>query len=58
MSDELLYQKQADALTIYGVEIRYPDDFYMPAREEAETSIEIALFVREFVRAKLFGAGS
>jgi len=55
---DALYQKQADTLTIYGVEIRYPDDFYMPTREEAETSIEIALFVQEFVRAKLFEAGS
>jgi HEPN domain-containing protein len=48
-----LYGKQADTLTIYGVEIRYPDDFYMPTQEEAESSIQIALFVHEFVRAKL-----
>jgi HEPN domain-containing protein len=48
-----LYESQADSLTIYGVEIRYPDDFYMPAREEAETSIQIALVVREFVLTKL-----
>ncbi|HIP71686.1 MAG TPA: HEPN domain-containing protein, partial [Anaerolineae bacterium] len=46
---DTLYQKQADTLTICGVGIRYPDDFYMPTREEAETSIETALFVREFV---------
>ena len=51
---DALYQKQADSLTIYGVEIRYPDDFYMPSRNEAESSIEIALFAHEFVRAKLF----
>lgn len=48
-----LYEKQADSLTIYGIEIRYPDDFYMPTRQEAVASIEIALFTREFVRAKL-----
>lgn len=42
-----------DSLTIYGVEIRYPDDFYMPTREEADSSIQIALFAKEFISAKL-----
>ncbi len=50
---DTLYESQADSLTIYGVEIRYPDDFYMPTREEAESSIQIALAVRKFVLAKL-----
>lgn len=50
---DTLYKKQADTLTIYGIEIRYPDDFYMPTEEEAESSIQIALFVQEFVQAKL-----
>jgi HEPN domain-containing protein len=52
-SFDSLYKYQADSLTIYGVEIRYPDDFYMPTREETESSIQIALAVREFVLAKL-----
>lgn len=50
---DALYAKQADSLTIYDVEIRYPDDFYMPTIEETEFSIDIALFVYEYVRAKL-----
>ena len=50
---DTLYEKEADSLTIYGVEIRYPDDFYMPTREETESSIQIALFTYEFVRAQL-----
>ncbi len=50
---DTLYQNQTDSLTIYGVEIRYPDDFYMPTREEADSSIQIALFAKEFISAKL-----
>ena len=50
---ETLYSLQADHLTVYGVEIRYPDDFYMPSREEAQHCVEIALAVRDFVREKL-----
>jgi HEPN domain-containing protein len=50
---DTLYKSQVDSLTIYGVEIRYPDDFYMPTRQEAETCVQIALVVRDFVRAKL-----
>ncbi len=50
---DVLYEKKADQLTIYGVEIRYPDDFYMPSHEETESSIQSALFTYEFTRAKL-----
>ncbi|HEY74875.1 MAG TPA: HEPN domain-containing protein [Thermoflexia bacterium] len=50
---ETLYSLQADHLTVYGVEIRYPDDFYMPSCEEAQHCVEIALAVRDFVREKL-----
>ncbi len=50
---ETLYNLQADYLTVYGVEIRYPDDFYMPTREEAQRCVEIALAARDFIREKL-----
>ncbi len=50
---EQLHQIEADTLTIYGVEIRYPDDFYMPSLEEARKCVELALKAREFVRIKL-----
>jgi HEPN domain-containing protein len=52
-SFDSLYKYQADSLTIYGVEIRYPDDFYMPTQKETKASIQIALAAREFVQAKL-----
>jgi hypothetical protein len=44
-------------LTLYGVEIRYPDDFYLPTQEEAECCAQLALAAREFVREKLQQAG-
>jgi len=39
------------------VEVRYPDEFYMPTRDEAEKAAQITLSVREFVRGKLKVAG-
>lgn len=52
---EQLYKLKADILTIYGVEIRYPDDFYMPTIEEIQESVEIALSVQKFMGTKLSG---
>ncbi len=42
-----------EKLTLYAVEIRYPDDFYTPTSKEAEEAYKIAVSVREFVRKKL-----
>ena len=36
-------------LTEYAVEARYPDDFYMPSKDEAENAIEAAKQVKELV---------
>lgn len=52
------YEKSFDVLksmvflTEYAVELRYPDDFYMPSVEEAKEAIAAAKQVKEFV-AKL-----
>ncbi len=54
---EHLYRLEADSLTIYGVEVRYPDDFYMPSIEEAQKCVELALKAREFVIGKLKEGG-
>ncbi len=54
---EALYQLRADRLTIYGVEVRYPDDFYLPTSEGARVCVEIALAAREFLSNKLRRAG-
>lgn len=40
-------------LTFYGVEVRYPDEFYIPSVREAKECLEIALKVRDFVFKKL-----
>lgn len=45
--------RKAETLTPYAVEIRYPDDFYMPTREEAEESLGIAEEIRQFVLARI-----
>lgn len=42
-----------EKLSLYAVEVRYPDDFYTPTLEEAEEAYKIALSVRDFVRKKL-----
>jgi len=54
---DTLYAFQADALSLYGVEVRYADDFYLPTLEEAEQSVKIAQTVRSFVRDKLAQSG-
>jgi len=40
-------------LTNYAVELRYPDDFYIPEIEEAKEAYDIALKVKEFVVQKI-----
>lgn len=37
-------------LTPYGVDIRYPDDFYYPSAEEAQQAVEHAGRIHSFVR--------
>jgi len=40
-------------LSDFGVEIRYPDDMYIPPNEEVIEHKTIALFVKEFVGRRL-----
>ncbi|MCX6584604.1 MAG: HEPN domain-containing protein [Candidatus Aminicenantes bacterium] len=40
-------------LSFYAVEVRYPDDFYIPTEKEARESLEIARKVKEFIFQKL-----
>lgn len=48
-----LYQMKAHKLTRYAVEVRYPDDFYIPTIDEAKESIQIAHNVKNFILNKL-----
>lgn len=52
-SFDRLYDLEADALTFYGTEIRYPDDFYMPDVTETKKAIQIAKRALEFVKERL-----
>lgn len=50
--------KEFDSLDVgnlsdYAVEIRHPDDFYMPSKDEAEESISVATKIRDFVVKKI-----
>lgn len=46
-------QRKAETLTPFAVEIRYPDDFYMPTREETEEAFAIAKEIYAFVSVRL-----
>ena len=48
--DEL---SEADYLTDYAVEIRYPDDWYEPTLEETKQAYKIALKVKDSVFKKI-----
>ncbi len=45
---ESLYEIAKD-LTDYAVEVRYPDEFYIPSVEEAKEAYKSATFIKEFV---------
>jgi len=49
---ESLYEKTKN-LTDYAIDIRYPDEFYIPTIEEAKNAFESATFVKEFIFKKL-----
>jgi len=49
---ESLYEKTKN-LTDYAIDIRYPDEFYIPTIEEARNAFESATFVKEFIFKKL-----
>ena len=40
-------------ISFYAVEVRYPDNFYIPSEEEANFSIKTAKKVRQFIVNKL-----
>jgi len=52
-----LKQLNIHQLSIYAVELRYPDDFYIPTLQEAKEALEMAEKTREFVLEKLAKLG-
>ena len=51
--EQLISDNDADRLTNYSIEARYPDDFYLPSVEESNQAIYIAENVKEFVKVKI-----
>lgn len=50
---ESLDKEKISSLSLFAVEVRYPDEFYIPTLEEVKEYFEIALKVKEFVLKKL-----
>ncbi|QER41220.1 HEPN domain-containing protein [Thermodesulfobacterium sp. TA1] len=50
---EKLDKDRISELTFYAVDIRYPDEYYIPSLEEAKESFEIAKQVKDFIFKKL-----
>jgi HEPN domain-containing protein len=46
-----------ELLNPYAVDIRHPDDFYLPTREEMEEAARMTLEVRGFLKDKFLAAG-
>jgi HEPN domain-containing protein len=51
--DEEFQKMNFKNLSMYAVEIRYPDEFNMPSIEETNECVEIALQVKDFILNKL-----
>ena len=51
--EAFLSLKNADILTEYAVEFRYPDDFYIPDIGEAKEAYSLALKVKDFVLERI-----
>ena len=49
---ETLYEITAN-LTYYAIEVRYPDEFYIPTIEEAKKAFQSATKVKDFIFKKL-----
>ncbi|HBY57284.1 MAG TPA: DNA-binding protein [Candidatus Atribacteria bacterium] len=50
---ENLDRDKISDLSYFAVEVRYPDEFYIPSIEEARDCLEIATKIREFILQKL-----
>jgi HEPN domain-containing protein len=50
---EKLQKLEADELSVYAVDSRYPDDFYMPTHPESQKALAIAEDARKFILTKI-----
>jgi len=54
-SEISVLKEEADKLTDYAIEVRYPDEWFEPTLEEAKEAFEIAKNMKEFVLNKITG---
>lgn len=52
-SEISVLKEEADKLTDYAIEVRYPDEWFEPTLEEAKEAFEIAKNMKEFVLNKI-----
>jgi HEPN domain-containing protein len=52
-SDISEFKEEADRLTDYAVEIRYPDDYVPVKRTDAEEALVIAVKVKTYINSKV-----
>jgi len=50
---EKLDREEIEKITFYAIEVRYPEDFYIPSLEEARECMGIARILQDFVLRKL-----
>ncbi|MBC8384946.1 MAG: HEPN domain-containing protein [Candidatus Cloacimonetes bacterium] len=52
---DIEFSKLTDSLilTNYAVELRYPEEYYIPDLSEAENAFKLAIDVKEFVKVRL-----
>jgi hypothetical protein len=53
INPEFMEIKEVSSLTDYAVELRYPDDFYMPDIIEANEACMLAILTKQFVLKKI-----
>ncbi|MBU0599591.1 HEPN domain-containing protein [bacterium] len=51
-----MLKNEADKLSDYAVEVRYPDDWFEPALEDAKEALEIAKRIKEFVLTRIIAS--
>jgi hypothetical protein len=51
--DEEFQKMNFKNLSMYAVEIRYPDEFNIPSIEETNECVEVALQIKDFILNKL-----
>jgi len=47
------FKEEADKLTDYAIDVRYPEELFQPTLEEAEEALEIAKKIKKFILSRI-----